>query len=380
MRLEGVEVRTVNLRLRTPVVTSAGVHHLRPVLLVRVIGDEAQGWGECGALAEGSAVDPPLSLVTERVRGPVIARLLGLVHAGDGELPDLAAMPDSAPDPAGRMAAAALEMAVLDCELRAAKRSFADWLGTGAPVEAGAVVGIPADRSLETLRRSVDELMGRGYGRIRVKIEPGWDAAPLRALRLDHSALRLQADANGAYHLGADGEQGAERLAALDEFGLDCVEQPLEPDDLVAHARLAELLVTPICLDESLTSLGRLEEALAMGACEVACLKPSRLGGLLAARRAAELCRSSGVLAFVGGFFETGLGRSAHAALAGLEGFALAGDLSDPSDYLSVDPFSYPPVVGGRVRPPAGPGVAPEPDPMLLDSLSSDMSWFPALI
>jgi o-succinylbenzoate synthase len=372
-------VRRVDLALRTPVVTAAGVHHLRPLLLVRVVGDAAEGWGECGAMAEGTSVDPPLPMVAETLCGPAIGGLLALAHGRGGELPDVGALPASSADPAGRMSEAAIEMAVLDCGLRITNRSFADWLGTGGPVEVGAVLGIPADRSVATLRRNVDELLGRGFGRIRLKIEPGWDVAPVRAIRLDHPELRLQVDANGAYHLGVRSERGAERLSALDEFGLDCIEQPLAPDDLAAHALLAELLSTAVCLDESLTSIGRLEEAVDIGACGVACLKPARLGGLLAAKSAAELCRSAGVPAFVGGFFETGLGRSAHAALAGLDGFTLAGDLSDPSGYLTADPFGYPTMVEGRVRPPEGPGIAPVPDPELLDSLTSDVRWFPAL-
>ncbi len=378
MRLQGVEVRTLDVGLRGPVITAAGVHRLRPVLLVRVVGDGAQGWGECGAIAEGTTVDPALPVVAESLCGPVLGGLLALARTRGGELPDVTALPAGAADPAGRMAAAALEMAVLDCVLRTAGRSLGDWLGTGDPVEAGAVVGIPADRSVATLRRSVDDQVGRGYLRLRLKIEPGWDAEPVRAARLDHPDLRLQVDANGSYRLGARGAAGAERLRALDEFGLDCIEQPLAPDDLDAHAHLADMLVTPVCLDESLTTLGRLEVAVAMGACEVACIKPARLGGLLAARRAAELCRAAGVPAFVGGFFETGLGRSAHAALAGLDGFALAGDLSDPSGYLESDPFGYPGVVGGRVRPPTGPGISPLPDPDLLDRLTSDLRWFPS--
>ncbi len=378
MRLEGVEVRTLDLALRGPVGTAAGVHRLRPVLLVRVVGDGAEGWGECGAMAEGTAVDPPLPVVAESLCGPVLGGVLALAGEGGGHLPDVTALTAGAADPAGRMAAAALEMAVLDCALRVTGRSLASYLGTGAPVEAGALVGIPADRTVAALRQSVDEQVGRGYPRLRLKIEPGWDEEPVRAVRLAHPDLRLQVDANGAYRLGARGAGGAERLRALDEFGLDCIEQPLAPDDLEAHAHLADTLFTPVCLDESLTSLGRLEAAVAMGACEVACLKPARLGGLLAARRAAELCRAAGVPAFVGGFFETGLGRSAHAALAGLDGFALAGDLSDPSGYLESDPFGYPGVVGGRVCPPTGPGISPPPDPDLLDRLTSDLRWFPA--
>jgi len=371
-------MRVLGLTLRTPVGTARGTHRDRPLLLVRVVGDGADGWGESGALAEGTSVDPPLSGVAdalvEMVSGPFFAH----VRSGGGALPDAASLTDRSASAVQRMAASALEMAALDVGLRAAGVSFADSLGTGSPVQAGAVVGIPADRRLSTLLRDVEKWTGDGYRRLRLKIEPGWDSEPVREVRAAHPQLRLQVDANGSYSFTQGGASSVERLRALEEFELDCIEQPLAPDDLVAHVRLAEQLAIPICLDESLTSLDRLDEALTMGACAVACLKPSRLGGLLAAQHAVERCRMAAVGAFVGGFFETGLGRSANAALAGLEGFTLAGDLSHPSEYLEADPFGYPAVVDGRVRPPTSPGIAPPPDPEILAACTRDVRWFPA--
>lgn len=382
MRLVGVELRRVDLAFRHPVGTARGTHRLRPVLYVRVAADGAEGWGECGALAGGTAVDPSLPEVWRALAGGAAARLVAAARARGGELPDAAQVArlfDTTP--AGRMAAAVLEMAVLDAELRLAGMPLWSRLGAGGgPVPAGAVLGIPADRDVGGLVARAGALAGRGFRRLRVKIEPGWDVAPLRALREGLPGVALQADANGAYR--ADAAPGdpaaAERLAALDELGLDCVEQPLPPADLPALATLADRLATPVCLDESLTSLRRVHDALRYGACEVACLKPARLGGLLAARRAVGACREAGVPAFVGGFFDTGLARSAHAALAGLPGFTLAGDLSDPGDYLDRDPCGYPPVAGGTVRPPAGPGVGPAPDPAVLADHTGEVAWFGA--
>jgi O-succinylbenzoate synthase len=377
MRLEGVEVRRVELALRRPLATSAVVHHRRPVLYVRVVCDGAEGWGEAGALASGTAVDPAVDQVWESLTGPMIHRLFEI---GGGDLPDPAAAAGAGGGgPVGRMAAAALEMAVLDCGLRAAGRTLWSWLGTEGPeVAAGAVVGIPADRKVATLLLEVGRAAEHGYQRVRLKIEPGWDLEPVRAVRQAHPTLLLQADANAAYLPGESGERSADRLGALDPFGLACIEQPLDPDDLAAHAALAARLDTPVCLDESLTTLDRLEEAIGMGACEVACIKPARLGGLTAAMRAEAVCREAGVPAFVGGLFETGLGRSANAALAGLGGFTLPGDLSDPADYLEESPFGYPHPVGGRVRPPASAGVAPAPDPAVLAARTAAARWFPA--
>ncbi|MGH8979790.1 MAG: enolase C-terminal domain-like protein, partial [Acidimicrobiales bacterium] len=227
----------------------------------------------------------------------------------------------------------------------------------------GHLVGIPADRSVGSLVEAVGALAGRA-ARVRAKIEPGWDAEPVRALRAAFPELALQVDANGSYRMGGGGLDDADRLVALDGAGLVCIEQPLPAGDLQALAVLAGRLETPVCLDETLTTVRRLRDALRQGACEVACIKPARFGGLLGAQAAAQLCASAGVPAFVGGFFETGYARRANAALALLDGFSLPGDLSDPREYLTEDSLfegtagAYDGVV---VRPYDGPGVAPAP-------------------
>jgi O-succinylbenzoate synthase len=321
-----------------------------------------------------------------------LQRLAVATTARGGQLPEASRIVALFTDaPRSRMAAAALEMAVLDAELRTADASLVDRLAalddrTGehlAPppeeVDAGALVGIPADHRLATLLGAVDHLVDQGFARVRVKIEPGWDVVPMSAVRRAHPQLVLQADANGAYRLGGTGDTAAERLAELDPLGLGCVEQPLSAHDLTGHAALSEILATPVCLDESLSSLRRVRDALRYGSCSVACLKPARLGGVFATQVAQATCRAGGVRAFVGGFFETGLGRTVNATLSTLAGFSMPGDLSPPAHYLTADPFGYPEVRDGRVRVYRGAGVAPAPDPEALGRFSrpEQIVWVP---
>ncbi len=374
LALRLVELYRADLRLRSPVVTAAGVHDLRPVAFVRVVTDTGEGWGECAALAGGTSVDPPFASVLSALEDAGAARLIAAASAREGALPaasQVAALFGSSP--VAHVVAATIEMAVLDAELRSSEVPLWERLGVDgavarAGVRVGHLVGIPGDRRAETLVERVGVLVRAGAtARVRVKIEPGWDVEPLRALRTAFPELALQADANGSYRLDAPGPDDATRLSALDGLSLDCVEQPLQPGDLAALAQLAARLETPLALDESLSSLRRVRDALRYGACDVACLKPARLGGLLRARAAVAACREAGVGAFVGGFFETGFARSADAALAGLPGFTLAGDLSDPGEYLEgpvgASSGAYPGLEGAVVRPYGGPGVAPAPTP-----------------
>jgi O-succinylbenzoate synthase len=389
VELTGVELVRADLAFSSEIGTAAGVHRARPVLYVRVVardddggGGDVEGWGECAALGEATSVDPPLDDVEQLAVDRAVPRLHAAAAARKGRLPAAAEVPQIFGNtPADRILAAAFEMAVSDAELRAGGRSLAESLAVGPGFEmvpVGAVVGIPPGRDLDGLLAATADALDDGATRLRMKIEPGWDREPVRAVRAAHPDLVIQVDANGSYR-ATDDDIAA--LARLSDFGVLCVEQPLPPADLVALAQLAEKLPLPICLDESLTTPRRVVDALRNGACAMACLKPGRLGGIRATRSAHAACAEAGVPAFVGGFFETGLGRSSNLALAARlsqDATGLVSDLGDPAGYLSVDPCGYPPVVDGWVRVPAQPGVGHAPDGDVLERLEAPRRWFPA--
>jgi O-succinylbenzoate synthase len=382
VRLTGVELVRVELAFSNEIGTAAGVHRARPVLYVRVVADESEGWGECAALGDATSVDPALDEVEALAVDRVVPRLCGASAARNGRLPRAAEVPQLfGSSPADRMLAAAFEMAVADAELRAVGRPLSASLGIETGFEAlpvGAVVGIPAGRDLDILLKEVGGAVAAGATRVRMKIEPGWELEPVRRVRSAHPELVIQVDANGSFR---DTDEDVAVLAALADSGVLCVEQPLPPADLVALARFARKLPVPVCLDESLTTPRRVVDALRNKACAMACLKPGRLGGIRATRSAHAACAEAGVPAFVGGFFETGLGRASNLALAARlsqDATGLVSDLGDPAGYLSVDPCGYPPVVDGWVRVPDQPGVGRAPDAGVLDRLEARRRWFPA--
>ena len=380
--LTGVELVRVEIPFRRAVGTAAGAHRTRSLLFVRLVAGGVEGWGECAALGEGTSVDPPLDEVEAAAVERGVPRLYRATQSRGGRLPRAAEVPrlfgSSAVD---RMLAAVFEMAVWDAELRAEGRSMAAALEVGegfAVMPVGAVVGIPAGRDVDALRAEVDAAVAAGAARVRMKVDPTWLVEPVRAVRADHAGLVLQVDANGSFR---GSEEDAALLGRLAEYDVLCIEQPLPPSDLVAHAQLAQVLPVPICLDESLSSPRRVQDALRNGACAMACLKPARLGGVRATRAASDACAAAGVPAFVGGFFEAGLGRSSNLALAARlsqDATGLIGDLGDPADYLVVDPCGYPAVVGGWVRVPLDPGVGGVPSGAVLAELEGQRRWFPA--
>jgi O-succinylbenzoate synthase len=153
-------------------------------------------------------------------------------------------------------------------------------------------------------------------------------------------------------------------LAALDDLGLTMVEQPYPADDLVGSARLQARLRTPVCLDESVTSLGALQSAVALGAGRVVNLKPGRLGGVLETVRVHDACVQAGIPVWIGGMLETGIGRAVNVALATLPGVRMPGDTSASDRYFAADltaPFVLD--ADGLMAVPAGPGIGVTPDP-----------------
>jgi o-succinylbenzoate synthase len=368
VKITGFELRRVSLPLVAPFRTSFGVETERDVLLVRAVTPDDDGWGECVAMTEPLYSSEYVDAAADVVRRFLAPRLLA---AGDVRPEQVARLLE--PIKGHRMAKAAVEMAVLDAWLRARGESFAEFLGAVRDqVPAGVSVGIMD--TVPELLGAVADYLDQGYLRIKLKIEPGWDIEPVRAVRERFGGgVLLQVDANAAYTL-AD----ARRLARLDEFDLLLIEQPFAEDDLRQHAELARRLRTPICLDESIGSAKAAADAIALQAAQVINIKPGRVGGYLEARRIHDLCRAHGVAVWCGGMLETGLGRAANVALAALPGFTLPGDTSASARYYAQD-ITEPFVLdGGHVAVPSGPGLGVDPLPEVLKELTTAAEWLPA--
>ena len=359
MRLESVELRRIRLPLVAPFRTSLGTEREREILLIRVVGPETEGWGECVAFGEPFYSYEYVGGACDVIRKHLLPRLFGL----DDVTAELVA-------PALRgvrghpMAKGALEMAILDAELRAQGVSFCEYLG-GARSEVDCGVSVGIHDTVDELLRTVESHLEEGYRRIKLKIEPGQDIEPVRAVREQFGDILFQVDANAAYTRG-----DADRLAQLDEFGLLMIEQPLPEEDIRGHAELAKVVGTPICLDESITSARGAEDAIAMGACRIVNVKAGRVGGYLEASRVHDVCRANDVPVWCGGMLETALGRAANVALAALPNFTLPGDTSASGRYYAEDicePFV---LHDGRLAVPTGPGLGVTPIPDVLERVT----------
>ncbi len=360
MKIESVELRRVHLDLVAPFETSFGVQTERDVLLVKAITDAGEGWGECVAGEEPTYSSEYVDGAQHVLIHHLVPRLR---NNRDIAAADIASL--LRPVHGHQMAKAAIEMALLDAELRARGESFGQFFGaTRKEIDCGVSVGIHP--TIGELLATVDAYLEQGYRRIKLKIKPGWDVEPVRAVREKFGDVPLQVDANTAYSL-AD----APLLAALDPFDLLLIEQPLPEEQVLAHANLAKLVKTPICLDESITSLQTASDAIELGACRIINIKPGRVGGYLEARAIHDLCAERGVPVWMGGMLETGVGRAANVAMAAMPNFTLPGDTSASDRYYHRD-ITEPFVLhDGRLSVPTGPGLGVNLDLEYLDSITS---------
>lgn len=376
MRIIEVKLHNVRLPLVRPFTTSFGTQTVRSAIIVEVRAEAATatgspteviGWGECVALAD-PLYSPEYTDGAQQMMIRYLLPALFSYQARHGAVTAETVGHSLRAIVGHQMAKSALEMAVLDAQLRARGESFAQYLGaTVDRVPSGVSVGI--ENSIPELLDTVAEYVEDGYQRVKLKIQPGWEIEPVAAVR-EHFGpnLLLQVDANAAFTL-AD----AVLLRKLDVFDLLLIEQPLGEADLRQHAELAALMSTPMCLDESISSAETAMDAIAMKSAAVINIKPGRVGGYMEARRIHDIARASGVAVWCGGMLETGLGRAANAALSALPGFTLPGDISASSRYYETD-LTEPFVLdNGYINVPTGPGLGVEPIPEILRELTTDL-------
>jgi O-succinylbenzoate synthase len=203
-------------------------------------------------------------------------------------------------------------------------------------VEVGADFGVMD--SIDQLVSAIGSAVDAGFRRVKLKFRPGWDLPMLAAVRNTFTNLTIHIDCNSGYRL-----DDTPLFRKLDRFRLAMIEQPLGHDDLIDHAKLAKSIETPICLDESITSLDRARHAVELGSCRWVNIKPGRVGGLTTAVAIHDLCRDAGVPCWVGGMLESAVGASLCVALATLDNFRYPADIF-PSNRSYREDLADPPI------------------------------------
>ena len=361
LEIERVELRTIRLPLHEPFETSFGSIDSRLIFLVSVTAQGQTGWGEVVA-----AEEPHYSYETVGTAAHIIRDYLAPALMSDRvtNLTDIASRFSSFRG--HNMAKAGLELAYMDLLGRLSDQSLSQLIGgTRSSVAVGVSLGIQP--SFEKLLDRVNRYLSLGYQRIKLKIKPGWDIGIVRDVRRCHPEILLSVDANSAYTIS-----DAEYLKQLDDFRLLMIEQPLDHDDLIDHAKFQSMMKTAICLDESITGIQRTRQALDLKSCRIINIKIGRVGGYSQALAIHDACEARKIPVWCGGMLESGIGRAHNIALASLSGFTLPGDISASSRYFSRDVITPEVTVSteGTVDVPTGSGIGFEVDVDYIDAMT----------
>jgi len=363
--IDRITLREIRLTLKEPFRISSGVVQERRLALLELTDrDGVTAWSECVAFDLPNYTAETIETAWLAIREWLAPRILGRELAG----PEAVHSVLDKDIKGHNMAKAAIEMGCWGVAAEAASVSLSALLGgTRDRVATGISLGIQREPALLVERARA--AMAAGYRKIKVKIQPGQDIEYVRAVRdAIGSAIDLMADANSAYTLDQ-----ADHLAQLDAFSLIMLEQPLGDDDLVRHAQLQARMSTPICLDESITSVDRAEDMIFLKSGKIINIKAGRVGGLSVSKAIHDVCRNAGIPVWCGGMLETGIGRAYNVALASLPGFSLPGDLSPSARYWARDivtpEWTMDP--DGMVRVPGDrPGIGVKVDADFIDSLT----------
>jgi L-alanine-DL-glutamate epimerase-like enolase superfamily enzyme len=294
-----VEAIHVRVPFRRPLLDATGEFTHRRSWLLRVVDEQGrEGLGE-------AALNP---IANDTTAGSLAALMREMVPAlAAGRLPSWSEL--AAEGEPGRAAMAAVEGA-LDA-LKAAQGP-AGGEPVAIPVSATIVFAGPAagaDAASQAIELGFETLKLRaGFERTTDQL-----VDRLRAIRAAIGPEpRLRIDVAGAWDL----DTAAERMAAIEPFRIEFVEQPLAGWDVTGHVALRERVRVPIALDESIDSEGSARAALADGAADVIVVKPARVGGSAATMRIVEAATTAGASAVLGTFYETGVGIAAVLRIA----------------------------------------------------------------
>ena len=331
MKIERINLYHLSMPLVSPFVTSFGRQLERQCLILALHAEGVTGWGECVANSTPGYSYETAVTAWHILSDFLIPAVLGQDLQEPEDVVDWMRFVRGHP-----LAKAALDQAAWDVMAQRDGLSLAQKLaqpyaeGPRDRVKVGVSIGIQP--TIEQTVAVIEKHLGEGYGRIKLKIKPGHDLQIAQSARAAFAGVPIMLDANSAYTL-AD----APVFQAMDDLDLLMLEQPLAYEDIYDHSQLRPQIQTPLCLDESIHSADHARFALAIGACDIINIKPSRVSGWTEARKVHDLCREGGVPVWVGGMLETGVGRAAQLALASLPGFTLPGDISATDRYYEHD-------------------------------------------
>ncbi len=209
----------------------------------------------------------------------------------------------------------------------------------------------------------LQRLEADGVGIIKLKTgfrDHAFDVMRLERIAQAFPGLSVRVD----YNQGLEVDEARARVRDVARFAPDFIEQPVRAHHFGLMAELRREIDVPLLADESVFGPEDMLRAAREGICDGVSVKIMKSGGLTRGETVARIAAASGLMAYGGDMFETGL---AHLAgthmIAATPEITLGCEFYQASYYLVEDILEEPfEVRDGQVVVPDGPGLGGRPD------------------
>jgi L-alanine-DL-glutamate epimerase-like enolase superfamily enzyme len=157
---------------------------------------------------------------------------------------------------------------------------------------------------IDTVEKMVEKMQAKPWPIYKIKLGTPDDAAIIRALR-KHTNATLRVDANSGWTV----QQAIDLIPALNECGVEFIEQPLEKSDLEGMRILYDKSPIPLIADESCVNEKDVEKC--HGLFHGINIKLTKCSGLTPALRMIENARKLGMKVMAGSMNESSIGTAA---------------------------------------------------------------------
>ena len=306
--IESVRARRIELPLNQVFITSRKRYESLIYCIVEASTRSGlAGYGETREVTQitGEVAESILAVINRRL-GPALAGLDPFDLERAHQAMDRACCGNTA-------AKSAVDMALHDLMGRIAGLPLCKLLGGRSRdrVETSKAVGLgPLDQTLAEARALADQ----GYRTLKLKtgLDPKAEIRMIRAVReAVGPEILLKLDANQGWTL----REAVRVIAAVEEVGIEVVEQPLPAWDLKGSAELRRLVAPPIMLDEGVHSPHDAIRIIEAGAADMLNLKLAKTGGIYPALDIIGIAQAAGLVCQIGSL-DTSIGTAAGAHLA----------------------------------------------------------------
>ena len=163
----------------------------------------------------------------------------------------------------------------------------------------------------------------------KVKVGVENDIEMVKAVR-ETTDAKIRVDANA----GWTADEAIERISQLKEYGIEFVEQPVDPEDKEGLKKIKKNVDIPIIIDEQLMTSQDILKF--VGLCDGINIKLAKCGGIREALRMIHVARAHDLLVMIGCMIESSVGITAAAHIGSLADYL---DL-DGNLLLSNDPYA----------------------------------------